>query len=193
MPFTLDATPGGTAANSFLTVEEFEAYLETAYEVEEASNVLDDAPLLGLATRTLIAMYSGKKVLIREKGSSPYYLVRPTWTGSPAMATQALPWPRIGMYDRNGNAIADTVIPQELKDATAELARQLKAGDRTLDNDVSVQGITSIRASSVALSFKDMIEAKVIPDAVVNLLIPSWLTDETIVPAWPAIFEVVSE
>lgn len=193
MPFVFDATPGGASANSYLTVEEFATYLETAYEPSEDPNVLDDEPLLALATRTLNAAYSGRKTLVRTKGESPYYITASTWTGSPATSTQALPWPRTGMYDFNGNEIASDAIPQALKDATAELARQLKSADRTLDSDVSVQGITSIKAGSVSLSFKDMVESKVIPDAVYNLLVPSWLTDESIEPAWPALFDVVSE
>jgi hypothetical protein len=96
------------------------------------------------------------------------------------------------MYDVNGNAIASDIIPIDLKNATAELARQFKVGDRTLDNDVSVQGLTSVRAGSVGLTFKEMVEAKVLPDAVFNLLVPSWLTDELIEQAWPAQFDVVS-
>lgn len=192
MPFVLDATAGGANANSYLTVAEFLAYLETAYELTENPNVLDDAPLLGLATRTLNSIYSGKRRLIRPKGEAAYYLITPSWTGSPATTTQALPWPRIGMFDRNGNAIASNVIPQALKDATAELARQFKVGDRTLDSDVSIQGITSVRAGSVSVSFKDMIETQTIPSAVFDLLVPSWLTDEKIEPAWPAQFDVVS-
>lgn len=192
MPFVLDATAGGANANSYLTVAEFLAYLETAYELPESPSVLDDAPLLGLATRTLNALYSGKRKLVRPGSGHAYHLISPTWTGVPATTTQALPWPRIGMFDRNGNGIPSNVIPQALKDATAELARQFKVGDRTLDSDVSIQGITSVRAGSVAVSFKDMIETQVIPSAVLDLLVPSWLTDEKIEPAWPAQFDVVS-
>lgn len=192
MPFVFDATPGGIAANSYLTAAEFQDYLLTAYEVDESPNALEDEPTLVMATRTLNALVSGKRMLIRPKGEAAYYLTARAWSGTPATTTQALPWPRAGVYDANGNAISPLVIPQALKEATAELARQMKVSDRTLDNDVSVQGLTSVRAGSVALSFKDMIEAKVIPDAVMNLLIASWLTDEIMTPAWPAQFDVVS-
>lgn len=191
MAVTVIATPGASNANSYITVVEFLAYLETAYEVTESSKALDDGPTVVLATRTLNAMFSGKRTLVRSKGESPYYLTSSTWTGAVATSTQALPWPRTGMYDMNGNLIASNVIPQALKDATSELARQFKIADRTLDNEVSVQGITSLRAGSVSLSFKDLIEAKVIPDAVLNLLVSSWLTDELIEPAYPAEFDVI--
>jgi hypothetical protein len=85
-----------------------------------------------------------------------------------------------------------TIIPQDLKEATAEMAGQLGNADRTLDNDVIVQGLTSVRAGSVALTFKDMIETRVLPDAVWDLMPPSWFTAEVITPAWPALFDVVS-
>lgn len=193
MAFVLDATSGGATANSYLTEAEFQDYLLTAYDVTEDPNALADGPMLALATRNLNALYSARKTLVRPgKGEAPYYIVSPTWTGSPSTTTQALPWPRTGMYDRNGNAIAVDVIPTDLKNATAEFARQLRMGDRTLDNDVAVQGITSVKAGSVAVAFRDgLIEAKVIPDAVANLLVPSWLSDELIVPGWPAQFDVV--
>jgi len=96
------------------------------------------------------------------------------------------------MLDRNGNAIGSGIIPQELKDATAELAGHLAKGDRTIDSDVVIQGITSIKAGSVSLSFKDSFDAtKVIPDVVLSLLIPSWLTDELIEGANRAMFDVI--
>jgi hypothetical protein len=97
------------------------------------------------------------------------------------------------MYDANGNAIASTVIPDDLKDATAELAGALGTSDTTLDNDVIVQGITSIKAGSVSLSFKDMIETHVIPDMVWSLMPASWFTDEIITMEKTALFDVVSE
>ena len=44
-----------------------------------------------------------------------------------------------------GTAGTLTVIPADLKDATSELAGALGTADTTVDNDVIVQGITSIR------------------------------------------------
>ena len=97
------------------------------------------------------------------------------------------------MFDQNGNAIPSNVIPQALKDAESELAGQLGLGDRTLDNDVIVQGLTSVNAGSVSLAFKDKIIPQVIPDAVYNLMPQSWLTDELYMPANAAIFDVVTQ
>jgi hypothetical protein len=140
----------------------------------------------------LDALADSKKSL-RVNDTDRYYYTSPKWTGAPATTTQRMTWPRTGMYDRNGNAIASNVLPKELKEAQSELAGQLIMSDTTLDNSVVVSGLTSVKAGSVALTFKDMIERHVIPDAVMELLIPSWLTDELVEPANPALFDVVSE
>jgi CRP-like cAMP-binding protein len=132
---------------------------------------------------------------IRPVNGDPYYLVRPTWTGAVATTVQRLLWPRTGMYSRTGQPLDPAVNPSDLKDATAELARQLKKGDRTSDNDVAVQGITAVRAGSVSVSFKgDGIDiTKVIPDIIFMMIPPSWLTDELYESANMAQFDVVSE
>lgn len=83
------------------------------------------------------------------------------------------------------------IIPQELKDAVSELAGQLSLADRTLDSDVAVQGVTSVRAGSVSVSFRENVEAQVLPDVIWALMPDSWFTDELIEPAWPAQFDVL--
>lgn len=84
-------------------------------------------------------------------------------------------------------------IPQDLKDAESEFAGQLLGGDRSLDNSVIVQGLKSIKAGSVALGFKDEIIPQVVPDAVLNIMPQTWLTDEGYVLANQSVFEVASE
>ena len=68
------------------------------------------------------------------------------------------------------------IIPEELQEATAEYARQLLASDRAGDSDIETQGITSIKAGPVTLTFKDSVYAKVVPDAVFNLIPRDWGT-----------------
>lgn len=194
MPLILIATPGASNANSYVTADEATAYFEGRLPIPEWDDVDSVEAVLVMATRLMESMFSPSRRLIRGKTpSESYYLIRPTWTGAPASTTQRLMWPRTGMYDRNGNAISSTIIPQELKDATIELAGHLAKGDRTIDSDVIIQGLTSVKAGSVSLSFKDQFDAiKVIPDIVASLLIPSWLTDERIEWANSAEFDVVS-
>jgi hypothetical protein len=190
---TIVATPGATNANSYLTQAEGQTYFDSRLPVAGWDDG-DQVVLLIMATRVLNALARPFRWLVpAQDGVAAHYRTRRQWTGLPASSTQKLAWPRTGMYDGNGNVIASTAIHQDLKEATAELAGQLGNADRTLDNDVQAQGVTSVRAGSVALTFKDMIESKVIPDAVWDLMPPSWFTDELVEPAMPAQFDVVSE
>lgn len=169
---TLITTPGAANANSYATVAEADTYHEGRLHDEAWDDVDDkEAALIWAAT-----LLDGWMV----------------WTGSATFpATQALTWPRTGMLNRNGFAIGSTVIPNELKNAQSELARQLALSDLTANDDVVNKNITSLRAGSVALSFgqKDHsrdylgvwpdVSATIgmgLPDAVRILLVPSWYT-----------------
>lgn len=194
---TIIATVGGVDSNSFCTLAEANAYFDSRLPLptpwEEAE--FPEAALIQ-ATRVLDSFVQPMRIYYPAGptgGSRPYYLVRRAWTGAPATTTQRLSWPRTGMYDANGNAIPADVIPEELKFAQAELAGQLIMADTTLDNDTRVQGIKSVKAGSVAITFSDMIMQHVLPDAVWMLLPHSWLTDEKYEPVHSALFDVVSE
>lgn len=259
MPATLNPTIGSATANSYETMGEANVYFEERLPLPTpwvASGDLSTRSLI-MATRVLDAYSRPFKYLVAEK--PPYYRIRRQWTGAPATQTQRLAWPRIGMFDGNGNPIDHVIssvsvanpavvtttrdhgwqtgqlvfitgsnttptidgersitrvsdnefsidvdvtvagsggrvmiIPQELKDAQSELAGQLLMADTTLDNSVITGGIKSVSAGSVSVSFKDMIDAKVLPDAVWNLMPPSWFTEELYVPAQKAMFGVVS-
>jgi hypothetical protein len=172
-------------------VVEAQAYMDTRLPIQ-AWDDADQEVLVIMATRTLDSFGMPYKYLVPAQGGiAAYYRTRPAWTGAPATATQRLAWPRTGMFDGNGNPIPSNVIPDELKDAVSEFAAQLAKSDSTLDNDVIVQGIKSVKAGSVAVSFKDMIEQHVIPDMVWNLMPSSWWTDEIVEPAMPAMFDVL--
>jgi hypothetical protein len=189
---TIDATVGGPNANSYLTQAEANAYFDTRPPLPTPWQTTGDPAirLIIQATRVFDALAQPFKTLFVDTGRV-YYRVRPMWTGVAAGGTQRLAWPRAGMFDQNGYAISPAIIPQTLKDATAELAGQLGITDRTLDNDVIIQGIKSVRAGSVGVSFKDDIMAQVIPDFVYNMIPITWLTEETYEPAIPAIFDVI--
>jgi len=127
-----------------------------------------------------------------------------SYTGAAASATQALAWPRIGMLNRNGFAIAETVIPDDLKRAQCELARKIGETDLTANNDIVNQAIKSIAVGPIHLAFEGLnpinsrnvariqreLDAMtaMLPDAVKLLLVPSWLLpDAEAIP--PLLFE----
>lgn len=171
------ATPGAANANSYATIAEATTYHGGRLNADawtDADDATRESALIMAAT-FLDAMPQA-------------------WTGQAAdPAVQALSWPRVGMKNRHGYAIDSTVIPQTLKNAQAEFARQLIEADRLADNDVANQGITSLKAGPVSLSFKEkdtatkeseMVPANptanaagsaMVPDSVKVMLVPSWL------------------
>lgn len=97
-----------------------------------------------------------------------------TWNGFVSNTVQHLLWPRQGILKRNMFEYVDiTVVPDEIKNATAEYARQLLVSDLMGNNDIETLKITSLKAGPVAFTFGDGVVAKPVPDAVFNL-IPVW-------------------
>jgi hypothetical protein len=186
---TLVATPGATDANSYATVDEADAYYESRlYADGWLASGVNKAAALVMATRLLDGFFTwtGDAATQRQSSRLPKFAFF-TWTGTPSTAGQALCWPRTGMLSRNGGMIASGEVPNALKNATTELAGQLLLADRTVDNDIEAMGITSLKAGPVSLSFKDLVENKVMPDAVLLLLVPSWYVKSAV----PPIFEVL--
>lgn len=113
MAISIDATAGGSSANSFATLAEFTAYMEGRLN----SSTFDDA-----------SADSQNRALVEATRSLNY---RP-WKGRQATDSQALAWPRYNVIDPDSNSLTEyssSVVPDRVKDATCELAFQyLKAG-----------------------------------------------------------------
>ncbi len=166
----LIVTPGAADANSFATIAEGDTYhVGHLYaSVWTGMSSADKEAALIMSCRLISTM---------------------PWTGAAVDAIQALPWPRTGMYSRNGFLIASNVIPIDLKYAQIELARLLKIEDKTATNEIQALGLKSFSAGPVSFSFKDGLSTKesaipanraydtMIPDMVRVLLVPSWLMD----------------
>lgn len=154
---TLDTTVGGASANAYVSLAEANQYhLDRPAAGTTWADASDDEKNAAIlwATKLLDSLYE--------------------WNGYVVNETQALLWPRYGLVYRSGYTVPSDVIPDELKDATAEFARQLLAADRAGDSDIETLGITSLRAGPVALSFKNSVTAKVVPDAVYHLIPEEW-------------------
>jgi len=164
-------TPGASDANSYATLAEADSYHE--------GHLYASAWALAASGEKIIALIMSTRLLDAMPGA---------WTGSASLETQALGWPRSGMLSRNGYAIASGTIPVDLKNAEAEFARQLIGSDLTETNAIVAQGISSLSAGPVSLSFQQSEEQylalrqkdsqnAIIPDVVRLLLVPSWLKD----------------
>ena len=187
MAITIVSTPGAANANSFATQAEINTILAERIPLNPVWPTTGDEAIRRIITaRYLIEReFSGRKRLVRPKakdGGNPYYIIGRVWTGTIASDTQALSWGRIGMVDRYGRAIPDGDIPWDLKVAQAEVAGLLST-DRSLDNDIIIQGITKIKASSVELTFRDDLDfssSYTLPQSVFDIIPSSWYTEERI-------------
>jgi hypothetical protein len=161
MAVVIDATVGGVSANSYCTKAEADTYHDGHPYASTWTAATDDQKNRALVTATAL--------LDRHID----------WYGYVVSYTQALLWPRNGMFYRNRDYVLTTVVPQELKNATAELARQILDADRTKDNDIETQALTQLSAGPVSMSFDaNKVTAKVIPDAVFYMIEP-WGTLRT--------------
>lgn len=103
MPAAIDATLGGTSANSYVTLAAANTYFETVPDSSTWTNKTDDQKNRSLisATRWIDAL---------------------TFYGDRCTETQALKWPR-DEYKVDGIDLSCTLIPEGIKVATYELAR----------------------------------------------------------------------
>jgi len=159
---TLVATPSASNANSYCTVAEADTYHDEHLYADEWTGAATATKTVALimATRTLESKYD--------------------WAGWPTQSVdegQVLAWPRNSLVDIDKlSTLDESSIPDQIKWATAELARNLISSNRTADSDIETQGITSLSAGPISLSFKDSVKAKVMPDFVKALIPPWWGT-----------------
>ena len=140
----LDATVGGENANSYLTVEEADAYFTERMHSTDWSASVDKEAALITCTRLLDRNVK--------------------WSGVKASETQALDWPRFGMVDRDGYYVDEDIVPEPVKQAVCELAYFMLGGDRTEENPL--KGLKSVKIDTLAIEADRWDFPKVIPDAV---------------------------
>lgn len=153
MAATIDATLQGTAANSYVTLAEANAYFETVPHDEHWTGS-DDAKNRVLITAT------------RYLDNFEYY-------GERCSTTQALKWPR-KEYKVDGVKIDCTFIPQPVKNATFELAHSLLYKGEALVGTTGTQGTyEEVELGDLKVKFKDSSQT---PGVINNILdIYPWL------------------
>ncbi len=175
----LNVIPGDPAADSYADVPEADAWIELNPH---------DTTWDSLTTPDKENLLKWARVMM---DSDPR-----AWTGakSTAFVGAALRWPRDSMLDIDGAPVLNTVNPIELKNAQSEYARQLNLSNRTGDNSVERQGISEVKAGSVSVKFDTQSDENsdrvlrtqreanaqyaMMPDAVIQLLVPSWLVED---------------
>ncbi len=121
MPAAIDATLGGTSANSYVTLAAANTYFETVPDSSTWVNKTDDQKNRALisATRWIDAL---------------------SFYGDRCTETQALKWPR-EEYTVDGIELACTLIPEGIKVATYELARAFANDTSSITGTSGTTGI----------------------------------------------------
>lgn len=138
MAIVLDYAPSSPTMNSYASVAEADAYHEsqlygTAWADVEGG---DDQKAQALITATRLLDDNVR------------------WAGWPTSYQQPLGWPRSGVLNRNGNLLVNGVIPQALKNATAEFALALiTAGAVTNSGSENPAGLKKLKAGPIELEF----------------------------------------
>ena len=112
--FTLEDGTGVVDANAYVSVATVTQYAEDYLEASSEWTALPQATqerLIRVATRYLDAQFGT------------------AWLGTRANETQALDWPRSGVYDRSGFYLASTALPSALERACCQFIIEATADD----------------------------------------------------------------
>jgi len=145
----IDPTPSGANANSYISVSDADDYFSThlyASDWNNASTTNKESALI-MSTRIL-----DEKI---------------DWVGDKNTKEQALAWGRSGVIDDGYNVDA-TIVPQPVKNATAEFAKNLIADNSTENADG--KGLEKLEVGSVKLTFDKSDTADVLPNIVQEML-----------------------
>lgn len=134
---TFDTTVGGAAANSYATVAEADDYL-----LERRLHVGTAWSDLGNDEREAALMWAAQ------------VLDQYNFVGSIADETQALQWPRIDAYTKDGRLVASDEIPNIVKDAQAEIAYSL-VGNQTIAGQPAGEGYEEVQVGPIRVKFRD--------------------------------------
>lgn len=129
----LIATPGAADANTYATFTEADEYMEARLHTSNWSDATsnDQEAALLMATALLDRLCN--------------------WDGRKVADTQALRWPRSFIYDPDGDRVDSDLIPEFLKDATAEFALHLLGDDLTITISRDLEGFKQIEVGSLNL------------------------------------------
>jgi len=154
------ATAKSSSANSYCTLAEADQYQ-------------DDRPAVSTTWADASENNKIRSLLWATKLMEALF----TWNGYASTTTQALGWPRMGLLERIDVSLDSDTVPQEVRNAQSEFARQLLVTNRAQDSDIESDSIKSIKAGSISLVFdSDAAYNKVVPDAVYLLIPQDWFS-----------------
>ncbi len=164
LTLVVETGSGLSNANSYATVAEADAFHETSLYASVWTS-------MALQEKTQ-ALISATRILDEQVD----------WAGWATTFGQALRWPRSGVPSREaipgrqdavisyGYYLAMNIIPDWLKNATAELAQSLKVADRSAD--LETINYSQISVGSISLTIDKTDRPNVLPDRVFAMVQP---------------------
>lgn len=149
---TLVETAGASNANTYCSLAEAETYISGRLHVTAWTNDTTDNK-----NKALLWATSQLDDLI-------------SWYGLKATTTQALRWPRTGLYDPDGQSVTSVAIPQFLKDAAAEFAFHLLSEDRTEETNRDLKGFKSVKVGPLSIVVDPNTRKPIIPLSVQTMI-----------------------
>ena len=144
----IDATVGGSTANSYGTLDELKAYFSNR---SEASDLLAESDSVIIARMI-------QATLINDTVLKAY--------GAIASQEQSLEFPRKDLYDKHGRYYADVIIPEKIKYAEFEQALYLYVNDISVPS-ILTQGFREARLDVMQIKLdKDFVPKKLSYDAI---------------------------
>lgn len=155
VPTDVISTVGAADSNSYISIADADQYNENLFYGSDWSNTLTPS-------QKATALIQSTKLLDEWV----------TWDGDKVDDIQRLQWPRYDVYGRDRFVIDSDVIPIEIQEATAEMARLLLNKDLTKSPDT--QGFSEMKVSSLQLKIdkQDRDSVGVIPESVVVMVEP---------------------
>lgn len=154
-----DSTVGGANATSLMPVDRLDELLSERLHVTAVSGWTNGQKQAGLM---MVSRLMTTRLCV---------------LGEPTYPDQALLFPRSGLLNRNGVEIDPSTIPVDIEYAVVEWLLRIAPSDTSVESDISIQGITKIKAGPVELAFKDEIEnsGRSVPANVLAMIPAEWL------------------
>jgi len=154
MAVILIATPGGTTSNTYSLLSEanyyFEAVIDHTNTWESATEDNKNKALVW-ATRLIDECYQ--------------------WNGTKYSDTQALRWPRSSIFDPDGVEVDELTIPWFIRNATAEMAKEIMIKDRLQPKEQQLMQVDVGPLKKVYFELRELdFNSTIIPRSVHSML-----------------------
>lgn len=142
-----------------------------------------------VGTDTLVSLARADELLIQDRLHESVWLGLPVadkeaalrwasntftvawdWFGSVSVIGQMLAFPRTGLVDRQGSAIAASVIPADIERGCAQLAADFASKNRPADSALLGLGLKSVKVGSLAIEIDETSPPQLIPPYVSMLV-----------------------